>query len=409
MNQKRVIYIILGVLLAISILIILYKCNRIYSSDISYSNSDKVMDDNGMYYFQGDYLMYLDQYTGQSSAVCSRAECMHSDETCDACYAGTSGGILLLYENRLYIACFTANQYTDVDGQIKNQSKVQLISLNKDGTDKKTIYKSDSGAVVSMLAMDGKLYYACYTEQVQDINRYYSDSYLYCYDMSWGFTKQLLKYEGTENTYDALLQLCQGSNRQVLYMLYSYHSQVQNGDYITELITLDSKGNVISNNQFKKNIFISDVQIRENDIYILYYDDLYDDNLLEQLICRNESEDVEIIFASDDYAFSNLDGYYYAVKDGKEKVLYDCIEKKYYKARIMKKDIPDIWLVDRKQDVVYYDMTDYTGVEPGTVYTENPSNPGCMKWSVFCAQYFTECEDYIMDMKEVQWGDICGY
>lgn len=404
MNRTGKIVICFGIALVLIFAgIIAIKSNTRHQAENAYAyGSDRVFDDGGMYYVSASHLMYLSNATGESVPVCSKTNCTHNTNTCDAFYAGASGVDILLYDDRLYVSYFTEEWYTDSNGQERSNGVTKIETSKKDGSDRKTIYQEDTGAVLSMLAMDGRLYYTAYTDLYPDKeNTYYSDNFLYCYDMDWGITKKLAEYKGSDSNYNAGVYLCESAGKDALYLLHRY-AVLENNDeiYSDELITLNLQGKEIAREIQEEDYHPGRVKIDENgqmeSDFFEECDDIEAEISLNRLYKRNSDGTPRLLFeAMCSYLGRQEENFYYAIIDERNKVLYDCEEDAYYIAKSAVSDekiVPDIIYIDRSQDVIYYDTTDYTGVAPGTLFTQNPCVEGCMKWSEFLDRYFVAYE-----------------
>lgn len=407
MNRTGKIFVCLGIAVVLILTgILIKKGTAKHQEENAYvCENNRAFNDGGMYYFDGaSHLMYLSNATGEGVPVCNKANCTHNTNTCDAFYDGVVTGRILLYDDRIYVVYHISEWYQDSNGEERCSSVARIETSKKDGSDRKTIYQADTGAVLSMLAMDGKLYYTAYTEQFPDkMNTYYDDSFLYCYDMDWGTTKKLAEYKGDDSHYSAGLYLCESSDKEALYLLYMYedfYEDFKDEVWTDEIITLNLRGKEIAREIQEEECYPGRIRMNENgvelDDYFYECDDSSAEMALNRLYKRNSDGTAKLLLeAMCESLDKKEENFYYAILDERRKVLYDCEEDACYIARSAVSDekiVPSILYIDRDQDVIYYDTTDYTGVASGTVFTKNPCVEGCMKWSEFLDRYFVPYE-----------------
>lgn len=421
MRKKVTLIVAVLLILAVSLSIIIWKNNISHQSENTYAGdyNDRVNDENGMYYVNSiGYLVFMDADTGDIVPVCSKANCSHNDSGCDAYYSDDAMGCsILLYDDKIYISYFTQEvnaDFTDDNEFIASVDRVARIEASKkDGSSRKIIYEAESGAVTSMFAMDGKLYYTAYTTQsnIMDTpqSEYY-DSALYCYDMDWGKTKELLKYEGGENYCSGTLSMINTAvETEKLYLVNQYEDKDAENDEVSyaryaEYMVIDLKGNIISSKKLLYDAdYVIDVINADGEDALLSITD-YDEtqgsegrDCIEALYEYYSDESMNEIFSIENGDIVDVgDGFWLLIADEKNKVLVNYDDEIYYIAKSANTDehiVPDIYIIDEENDVIYYDATDYTGVEEGTVYYEDPSEPSCMKLSDFLEAYFVKTEN----------------
>ncbi len=418
MKKKNIIIIIIAMISVVVVGMVIVKENKVRPPGVVYClDSFRTYNDEGLYYFNGqNYLMFLDNATGKKVPVCAKAECKHDNQECDAYYGESSLALnILLYGDDIFISYFYDDKYIDSDGEEKYRNAKRIERLNKDGSNRRVIYQNVSGAVHSMLAVDGKLYFTAYdTASVNpmELEINFCSNYLYCYDMNWGIMNEMLEFTGDEKQYNMSLYLLDSLDTEKLHLLCGYRNGVEDeSESICRLITMDMKGNICSEelldsgqwwslfktikvNHNSRNIYYSDGNFHTDTEYMLYRID--EDGNIEKLL-------------DEGIRFNNRIGggelcYFYI--DEKKRVLLDFEKNQNYISRSAVSDahiVPDIFLVDKKNDIVYYDLTDYTGVEDGAAFTEWPCQEACMKWSEFLETYFVPYEGH--ELEEIH---ICG-
>ena len=92
-----------------------------------------------------------------------------------------------------------------------------------------------------------------------------------------------------------------------------------------------------------------------------------------------------------------MHGYLSVVDTDYKKLLYDIKNNKYYIANTTFTEegtyISDILDIDEEHNRIYIDNHDYTGMLPGTVYTEDLSDFGVVDFDVFRDTFYTELDD----------------
>ena len=92
-----------------------------------------------------------------------------------------------------------------------------------------------------------------------------------------------------------------------------------------------------------------------------------------------------------------MHGYLSVVDTDYKKLLYDIKNNKYYIANTTFTEegtyISDILDIDEEHNRIYIDNHDYTGMLPGTVYTEDMSDYGVVDFDVFRDTFYTELDD----------------
>lgn len=128
-----------GLLFALAMVLSLASCGGEASStdfDASFFYGDSVAGDfcateDTIYYVPGspapgnsNYIYYVDKATGVGGPLCGKAECTHTDSSCNAYVSGSLYG-LSVYDGRLYLLS-------------KSGLKVSICSVAMDGTDHRT-------------------------------------------------------------------------------------------------------------------------------------------------------------------------------------------------------------------------------------------------------------------------------
>lgn len=170
--------------------VVTYDCDNNFQQ---YSDPYICGNDDALFFGFGDssLLWYYDKASGLSGPLCGRPECMHDSKDCNAYFNGRE---LSLYGGRLYILGRT------VGG-------LEIISLNTDGTNRKTVLKLDDdlfGGMMSGGASDIRgmfhrgCFYACGTAHKVIDGIPIDHAQVFAYSLDSGDGKMI--YDNTELT-----------------------------------------------------------------------------------------------------------------------------------------------------------------------------------------------------------------
>lgn len=139
--------------------------------------------------------------------------------------------------------------------------------------------------------------------------------------------------------------------------------------------------NVLDNEEYG----IASVKGQEEDADTIIYE-FKDDKIAE----------TELMRVKDGYAHI-MHEYISVVCTDYKKLIYDIKNNKYYIANTTFTEegtyISDILDIDEEHNRIYIDNHDYTGMLPGTVYTEDLSDFGVVDFDVFRDTFYTELDD----------------
>lgn len=401
MKKIRFIVVLFSALCLAAGIFMAVKLTKKWPAETVYSVDDiTAFTENGMYYFDSanSILKYYDDATGMSTVVCDKPDCEHKDEKCNGYFKAISPN-MLVYGKKMYLNYFDAETYFDENGDVYVQSEVKLEQMNLDGSGRKVLYSSDSGAVLSMYAVDGKLYYTAYQLQNGfEMNTYLNDCTLYCYDMNWGTTKELYTCQASEDYYNANLFFIEVPDASdSLYFLYSYDNREE--QRITELMVYHD--GVMTEHEFPEHIHIA--AVLEDGIYFYIY--------------KEETDSIDFIYADDKgnqiclaeiYAYFDIyyyPGYLYFINTNENRMLYDYRNDIWYAANTAigkeTKWIPDIYYIDIRKDRVYYNPTDFTGTSSDSFITPDMISYDSGSWQEFLQEHYT-----VYDGPGFEWMQI---
>lgn len=99
---------------------------------------DRICENEDGYFFcyAGMNVYYLDKASGESTILCAKPECSHTDETCNAY---TNGNFLTYYDGKLY---WSHHDYIQENGGVVNKGE-RLHCMNLDGTNHTVVQDLD--------------------------------------------------------------------------------------------------------------------------------------------------------------------------------------------------------------------------------------------------------------------------
>lgn len=418
--MKRIVKYIVGlaaILVVIAAVVIIIRLNKTYPETNSYSNYTRTLTDEGMYYIKNNRLMFFDNASGKDTVVCNRADCNHASDECNAYVSGMAGEVMQ-YDGMVYFVHSESNIYTDDEGVMTYEGSTNLVSVGRDGDGRKTIYSADTGAVLSIQGMDGIIYFTAYVFIGDKINEYYNECSLYAYDLRWGRLKCIKTFAADDDHYNASLTIVGGQEHGSLYLNYSYYTKDEVP--VTTLQQFDAATEDISEIRVFENESVSFYMTSGNKYVIYSITEDADEgsdgesSAEEKIIvveCDDSFQNVKEIARADNAWVDYFEGYMYIISSDYNKVFYDCETSEYYVSdtAFTQKGtyVSDVFDVDRDQNMVYVDATDYTGYKPGDLLPGDISDNALLEWDTFLGEYFVSYDELSEAEKaELTWLDI---
>ena len=395
--RKKVIIIscvILGILLIVTGVYVLPRLLRKFPDKAAYATRSACYSDDGLYYMKADRLYFFDANTQKSAVVCSKANCNHDSEDCNAYIEGAN--MFMYYDGYVYVSSFVVDVNSD-NGEVEYNGGVSLDGISSDGSKRVNIYSADSGAVLSVKAIDGDIYFTAYKfRNEKDFTDPIHDNYLYKYDLRWN--KSTCLYENnadSEGEDSSALEIAEGDSKDI-YILYSWctdNSNLESDSYVDlfkleddQMKLMDSWENVdrirIVDNEEKGIIVVNE---QGEDATTIIYE-----------FKNGKIGETELMRELRGVAY-RMHGYLSVVDTDYKKLLYDIKNNKYYIANTTFTEegtyISDILDIDEEHNRIYIDNHDYTGMLPGTVYYEDLSDQGMADFDVFRDTFYTELDD----------------
>lgn len=381
------------------------KMRKTFPNTVSVENGTigNSCSDCGMYYIKNNHLQFLDANSDVNIIVCNKSNCKHDKENCNA-YVKDPGAKILYYDGWIYIS----SAFSDIkfeDGEAAYSGLVNLDCIKSDGSKKKSIFKANNGAVTSMKVIKDKLYFTTYSFHGEfSENQYVYDQLVYEYDLRWKRLKRIKKYVADDNQETSRLQIVKG-NAMEPYVLYEIF--YKDGRKKTQLIAINHDFEILKeyNDEAyydfvintKKQYLTRDVTV--GDLESLEFSESADyfQNKIQILSIENAWADVMsnyILFINSDY----------------NKVLFDCDTGKTFVATTAfegDKYISDIYDIDKMNNRIYINTTDYTGILPGTLLYEDTSNQAVVGLNEFVSEYFIDKENVSKNQNEMlSWIDF---
>lgn len=395
--RKKVIIIscvILGILLIVTGVYVLPRLLRRFPDKAAYATYLKCYSEDGLYYKKGNKIYFLDADTHKSAVVCSKANCNHDSEDCNAYIEGAN--MFMYYDGYVYVSSFVVDANSD-NGEVEFFGGARLDGISCDGSKRVNIYNADCGAVLSVKAIDGDIYFTAYKfRNEKDFTDPVHDNYLYKYDLRWNKSTCLYEYnDDSESQYSSALEIAEGDSKNI-YIQHSWctDSSGSEPDINVDLFKLEDDQmqlldswenvywiNVLDNEEYG----IASVKGQEEDADTIIYE-FKDDKIGE----------TELMRIKDGYG-DIMHEYISVVNTDYKKLLYDIKNNKYYIANTTFTEegtyISDVHDIDEEHNRIYIDNHDYTGMLPGTVYTEDMSDYGVVDFDVFRDTFYTELDD----------------
>lgn len=395
--RKKVIIIscvILGILLIVTGVYVLPRLLRKFPDKAAYATRSACYSDDGLYYKKGNKLYFLDADTHKSAVVCSKANCNHDSEDCNAYIEGAN--MFMYYDGYVYVSSFVVDVNSD-NGEVEYNGGVSLDGISSDGSKRVNIYSADSGAVLSVKAIDGDIYFTAYKfRNEKDFTDPIHDNYLYKYDLRWNKSTCLYEHNAdSEGEDSSALEIAEGDSKDI-YILHSWctdNSNLESDSYVDlfkleddQMKLMDSWENVdrirIVDNEEKGIIVVNE---QGEDATTIIYE-----------FKNGKIGETELMRELRGVAY-RMHGYLSVVDTDYKKLLYDIKNNKYYIANTTFTEegtyISDILDIDEEHNRIYIDNHDYTGMLPGTVYYEDLSDQGMADFDVFRDTFYTELDD----------------
>ena len=395
--RKKVIIIscvILGILLIVTGVYVLPRLLRKFPDKAAYATRSACYSDDGLYYMKADRLYFFDANTQKSAVVCSKANCNHDSEDCNAYIEGAN--MFMFYDGYVYVSSFVVDVNSD-NGEVEYNGGVSLDGISSDGSKRVNIYSADSGAVLSVKAIDGDIYFTAYKfRNEKDFTDPIHDNYLYKYDLRWNKSTCLYEHNAdSEGEDSSALEIAEGDSKDI-YILHSWctdNSNLESDSYVDlfkleddQMKLMDSWENVdrirIVDNEEKGIIVVNE---QGEDATTIIYE-----------FKNGKIGETELMRELRGVAY-RMHGYLSVVDTDYKKLLYDIKNNKYYIANTTFTEegtyISDILDIDEEHNRIYIDNHDYTGMLPGTVYTEDLSDFGVVDFDVFRDTFYTELDD----------------
>ena len=395
--RKKVIIIscvILGILLIVTGVYVLPRLLRKFPDKVAYATRSACYSDDGLYYMKADRLYFFDANTQKSAVVCSKANCNHDSEDCNAYIEGAN--MFMYYDGYVYVSSFVVDVNSD-NGEVEYNGGVSLDGISSDGSKRVNIYSADSGAVLSVKAIDGDIYFTAYKfRNEKDFTDPIHDNYLYKYDLRWNKSTCLYEHNAdSEGEDSSALEIAEGDSKDI-YILHSWctdNSNLESDSYVDlfkleddQMKLMDSWENVdrirIVDNEEKGIIVVNE---QGEDAATIIYE-----------FKNGKIGETELMRELRGVAY-RMHGYLSVVDTDYKKLLYDIKNNKYYIANTTFTEegtyISDILDIDEEHNRIYIDNHDYTGMLPGTVYYEDLSDQGMADFDVFRDTFYTELDD----------------
>ena len=395
--RKKVIIIscvILGILPIVTGVYVLPRLLRKFPDKAAYATRSACYSDDGLYYMKADRLYFFDANTQKSAVVCSKANCNHDSEDCNAYIEGTN--MFMYYDGYVYVSSFVVDVNSD-NGEVEYNGGVSLDGISSDGSKRVNIYSADSGAVLSVKAIDGDIYFTAYKfRNEKDFTDPIHDNYLYKYDLRWNKRTCLYEHNAdSEGEDSSALEIAEGDSKDI-YILHSWctdNSNLESDSYVDlfkleddQMKLMDSWENVdrirIMDNEEKGIIVVNE---QGEDAATIIYE-----------FKNGKIGETELMRELRGVAY-RMHGYLSVVDTDYKKLLYDIKNNKYYIANTTFTEegtyISDILDIDEEHNRIYIDNHDYTGMLPGTVYYEDLSDQGMADFDVFRDTFYTELDD----------------
>ncbi len=362
------------------------------------SGKTSIIGGGGLFYMRNHIIYYLDPQTNKSSVICKKPGCKHMDTSCDAYIDGPGSHLLLCYNNKLYVDQWGQDINEDEDGNVNLNGSNDLIEMNTDGTERKIVFRWGSGATNSLLAKGDKLYFTG-SRLIDEENPKFDhpadayNNYVYSYNLRWGTVKEMACFPPEETQ---LMSSINVFNTEPSTMLY----------YTIKDKGCDFKIFKVEENELEELYSLNGTILPEYYTFDekTYIWNIYGDRFISTAD-QNFNEKEKLIGITEEGNISMLgDGYVQLICSDYKKALYHLQTGELYIANTSFVDsgkyISDLVNVDSANDILYIDNHDYTGMQPGTVFTESKSDYGCTSLSSFLRENYYRYEDLSNEQKE---------
>ena len=402
MKKKILIFILCIAFLACFIPLVLALA-RSYPATITYQHSNYAATSNGMYYITGNFLKYYDYAAKKAVALCSKPDCSHTSTDCNAYYNCQGSADLLIYDGYLFISYFNVEivGFDNNTDDVLQDSAICLEQCQLDGSKRRVIYQADNGAVLSMMAKDGFLYYTTYTNGTSDRNWKQQNNHLFRYNLRFHHTKELASYSGNEDQSSASLQWVCGKNISTSpHLLYTYTDKKNHS--LSQLSTLIEKDKISPLSdplsieeiwsarnlyQYEDTFYVMGSAASDTDSDVFTFGILLEDGTIQKLLTAANATGT----AFEDYIEISMDDTSHLLYNLPDHTAY--VSK--YIATGEEVNVPDLLGLLEEDNICYFDSTDYTGIEIGHVFTSDPTTPSAMSFDEYLDQYFVRVEQGI--------------
>lgn len=395
--RKKIIIIscvILGILLIGTGAYVIPRLLRKFPDKAAYATGSACYSDDGLYYMKADRLYFFDANTQKSAVVCSKANCNHDSEDCNAYIEGAN--MFMYYDGYVYVSSFVVDANSD-NGEVEYNGGVSLDGISSDGSKRVNIYSADSGAVLSVKAIDGDIYFTAYKfRNEKDFTDPIHDNYLYKYDLRWNKSTCLYEHNAdSEGEDSSALEIADGDSKDI-YILHSWctdNSDLESDSYVDLFKLEDDQMKLMNGWENVDRIRIMD---NEEKGVIVVNEQGEDAATIIYEFKNGKIGETELMRELRGVAY-RMHGYLSVVDTDYRKLLYDIKNNKYYIANTTFTEegtyISDILDIDEEHNRIYIDNHDYTGMLPGTVYYEDLSDYGVVDFDVFRDTFYTELDD----------------
>lgn len=296
-----------------------------------YMDMKSAASDDRYYFINDGALVYYDKNKSDIKYLCKKENCEHVDESCDAraIVFNTAPKAVWYYNDRLYMIARGAERTIvsyNLDGEDKKtHTKLNVDSLNADGSGKYGVYGSDIYAQDTAYAMcfnEGYVYYLVRNIEAMQLYRVSVESgstpeLLASYDLSrFGYGFEVTLTAMPKMVYvNILLGSASQKNKTYTYILDYY--DVANNEYVKVLETDSEKNSEIASwgrRSDKKSCVFDDAG---NMYYVTVKDNEYIINKLnvrtkeqEKFYSINRSSDAEYV------SLQMFDGTYFYITRG---------------------------------------------------------------------------------------------
>ena len=210
--------------------------------------------------------------------------------------------------------------------------------------------------------------------------------------------KLVKKYIEDENQETSRLQIVKGdaTDAFILYEIFN-----KDGSKKTQLIAINKDFEVLK--EYNDDTYY-DFVINENKQYQISDLTVNDSETMEFSESTDFFQSQTQILSIEDAWVDIMSNYFLFINSDYNKVLFDCDTGKSYVATTAfegEKYISDIYDIDKKNNRIYINTTDYTGMLPGTLLYEDTSNQAVVRLDEFVSDNFIDKESLEKDKNEM--------